>query len=184
MHDKALTGSLHAQLTSVPAAPPLGDLLSVTALSGTANATFDIAGHGETWGSFVRSIAGNADVEIAGGTIAGIDVRDVAARMADPLAEPMTAGTGTTAFAELAGKLAVEGGALSAKDLTVEGADYTLVLNGSSSLLTGSLDARAKLAMTGKDPAIPVAITGTWRAPLIGPDQPAAQPQGVGQPRG
>jgi hypothetical protein len=71
----------------------------------------------------------------------------------------------------------------------MKGRSFTLSLAGKGSLITGSVEAKAKLAMGSADsPPIPLAISGTWRAPLIGPDQPArlqkGDKTGAAQPRG
>jgi hypothetical protein len=76
---------------------------------------------------------------------------------------------------------------LSTDGLTVEGKDYSVALSGRGSLLTGSIEATAELAMKGAAAAaIPLAITGSWRAPLIGPGKTTMQDDMLEdrQPRG
>ena len=71
---------------------PLKDLLDIGVLSGKANASIEMSGSGATWGELVHSIAGSASIAIADGTLDGIDMKAIATRMVDPLAEPMPPG--------------------------------------------------------------------------------------------
>ena len=178
MHVKA---TLDGALTQAP----LKDLLDIGVLSGKANASIDIDGRGATWGELAHSIAGKASIAIADGTLNGIDLKEIAARMVDPLAEPMPPGDGSAAFGKLAATLTIANSVLSTGDLTLEGKDYTVALSGRGSLITGSVEANATLATkAGDGRTIPLAITGTWRAPLIAPRQLTLQDAGSGQPRG
>ena len=125
---------------------------------------------------FAQAIAGAASVEIDDGSVTGLDVNEVATKMIDPLAEPLHGGAGSTSFLKLAGTLAIEGSALRADNLTAEGKNFRVAFAGRGSLLTGFVEARAKLSTwdaggKNKD-TIPVMITGTWREPVIAPDQP------------
>ena len=170
MAGDGLVAHVTAEATGVSAHSPLNDLFAVSALSGKAHATFDLEARGATWGAFAHSAAGTIGFDIADGTVAGVDVADLGKRMADPLAEPVPGGEGSTRFHRLAGTLAVAGSTISSDDVVLEGGDYTVNLSGRGSLLTGSVTGKARLAMNADDP-VPLAITGTWRAPLFGPDQ-------------
>ncbi len=185
MDGDTLVGHVKAALDGALAQAPLKDLVDIGALSGKANASINVSAGGATWGALVHSVAGDASIAIADGTLTGIDMKAVAARMVDPLAEPMAPGGGSAPFGKLAATLAIANGILSTGDLTLEGQDYTVALNGRGSLITGSVEANATLAMTA-DPGktIPLAVMGTWRAPLIGPRQLTLQGDGAGQPRG
>ena len=164
---------------------PLKELLNIEVLSGKANASIDVNGSGATWGELALSAAGGVAITVADGTLAGIDMKEIAARMVDPLAEPMPPSEGSVPFDKLAGTLVIANSILSTGDLTLDGQDYTAALDGRGSLLTGLVEANATLA-TKADPGrtIPLAVTGTWRAPLIGPRQVSLQESGAAQPRG
>ena len=164
---------------------PLKELLNIEVLSGKANASIDVNGSGATWGELALSAAGGVAITVADGTLAGIDMKEIAARMSDPLAEPMPPSEGSVPFDKLAGTLVIANSILSTGDLTLDGQDYTAALDGRGSLLTGLVEANATLA-TKADPGrtIPLAVTGTWRAPLIGPRQVSLQESGAAQPRG
>ncbi len=173
MRDKTLLGGIRAQLTSVPALGPLKDLMEISALTGTANLSININGSGATWGELARSVYGSGTMSVANGTVTGIDLAKVATQMADPLAEPMEGGLGSTAFKRLTGTVNIASNVLTTDDLLIEGESYDVALNGRGSLLTGSLEAKAKLTVKkdGGGAPIPLAITGTVRKPLIAPDQ-------------
>lgn len=185
MEGDTLTANVKAAIDGALTQAPLKDLMEIDALSGKANASIDIGASGGTWGALMHSVAGKATVAIADGTLAGIDMKEIAARMVDPLAEPMPAGNGSTAFGKLAATLTIANSILSTSDLTVEGQDYAVALNGRGSLLTGSVEAKATLATkAGAGKTIPLAVSGTWRQPLIGPRQLTLKDSGNGQPRG
>ncbi len=172
MDGDRLVSHVKATIDGALAQAPLKDLLGVDALSGKANASIEVSAGGATWGALAHSLAGDASIAIADGTLTGIDIKAIAARMVDPLAEPMPPGNGSASFGKLAATLTIANGALSTGDLTMEGQDYAVALNGSGSLITGSVKANATLAMkAGSGKTIPLVVTGTWRAPLIGPRQ-------------
>jgi hypothetical protein len=154
-------------------------------VSGKAKSSVDKNRNRPTWGELAQSVAGGISITVADGALAGIDMNEIAARMVDPLAEPMPPSEGSVPFDKLAGTLVIANSILSTSDLTLDGQDYTAALDGRGSLLTGSVEANATLAMKA-DPGrtIPLAISGTWRAPLIGPRQLSLQGPGAGQPRG
>ena len=185
MEGDRLAAHVKATIDGALAQAPLKDLMDIGSLSGKARASIDIDGGGATWGELVHSIAGNASIAIADGTLTGIDMKEIAARMVDPLAEPMPPGDGSSAFSKLAGTVAIANSILSTGDLTLEGQDYSVALSGRGSLISGSIEANATLAMNaGAGKTIPLAVTGTWRAPLIGPRQLTLRGGDPGQPRG
>jgi AsmA protein len=185
MEGDRLAAHVKATIDGALAQAPLKDLMDIGSLSGKARASIDINGGGATWGELVHSIAGNASIAIADGTLTGIDMKEIAARMVDPLAEPMPPGDGSSAFSKLAGTVAIANSILSTGDLTLEGQDYSVALSGRGSLISGSIEANATLAMNaGAGKTIPLAVTGTWRAPLIGPRQLTLRGGDPGQPRG
>ncbi len=185
MAGERLTTHIKAKIAGALAQAPLKNLLDIDALSGKANAGIDISGSGTTWGELVHSLAGDASIAIADGTLSGIDMNAIAARMIDPLAEPMPPGDGATPFSRLAATLTLANSVLSTGDLAVEGEGYAVALSGRGSLITGTVEANATLTMKA-DPGktIPLAVTGTWRTPLIGPRQVTLRGGEAGQPRG
>jgi AsmA protein len=172
MDGNRFVSRVKATIDGALAQAPLHDLLDIGALSGKANASIDIAGSGATWGELAHSVTGEATIAIADGTLSGIDTKEIAARMVDPLAEPMPPGDGVASFITLSGTVAIANSILSTGGLALEGADYAVALNGRGSLLTGSVEANATLATKGgAGRTIPLTVSGTWRAPLIGPRQ-------------
>ncbi len=185
MDGDSLAAQIKATVDGALVQAPLKELLDIGVLSGKAHATIDMNGSGTTWGQLVHSIAGNAAVTIADGTLDGIDLKQIAARMIDPLSEPMPPGNGSAPFDKLEASIAIANSILSTGDLTLAGQGYSVALDGRGSLVTGSVEASATLAMTaGAGKTIPLAVTGTWRAPLIGPRQLTLNGDDGGQPRG
>lgn len=168
-----LVTSVAAEISRVPARVALADIAGVDGLDGTAAVKLNLTGRGRTWGELARALAGTAAVAVTGGSLSGLDVAAIAETMADPLAEPLEPTDGTTAFSSLAATLAISGGILSTEDLVLRGTGLTVTLSGTGSVLTGLIDAKARLTTAGID--VPVAVTGRWRAPVIARDvAPAA----------
>ena len=69
MDGDRLAAHVKATIDGALAQAPLKDLLDIGALSGKAHASIDINGGGATWGELVHSIAGNASIAIADGTL-------------------------------------------------------------------------------------------------------------------
>ncbi len=185
MDGNKLAAHIKASVDGALVQAPLKDLLAIDVLSGKANASIDVDGSGSTWGELAHSIAGKASIAIADGTLSGINLKQIAARMADPLAEPMPPGDGSAPFSKLDATLAIADNMVSASDLKLAGQNYTVALSGRGSLVTGSIEANATLTMgAAAGQTIPVAVTGTWRAPLIGPRQVTLDDSSHGLPRG
>ncbi len=185
MDGDKLATHIKATIDGALAQAPLKDLIGVGPISGKTNANIDINGSGATWGELVHSLAGDASITVADGTLNGVDMAEIANRMTDPLAEPMPPGEGSTPFAKLAGTVRLENSILATGDMKLKGKDYAVALNGRGSLITGSVEANATLAMkSGGGKTVPLAITGTWLKPLIGPRQLTLRDQTAGQPRG
>jgi AsmA protein len=167
--DKDLFGQMHVAVVDMPAAA-LANVAGITALDGTMNATFDLASGGRIWGSFANGVKGTGTLTIANGTLKGVDVAGLADTFADPLAEPVDAGSGSTAFSRLQSTFTVALGRLSTKDLRLEGDGWAVALTGSGSVLNSGVEAKATLTKGAAE--VPLAITGSWREPTIARDTP------------
>lgn len=185
MDGKSLSGHLKATVDGALVQTPLKDLLNVAALSGKANASIDIDGSGSTWGALAQSVTGNASIAVANGVVDGVDIKEIATRMVDPLADPMPLGQGSAPFDGLTGKLTIANGVLSTSGLALSGPGYAIDLSGRGSLITGTVEAQATLAVkTGAGATIPLTVMGTWRAPQIGPRQLTLDGKDAAQSRG
>jgi AsmA protein len=170
----ALVAGADAEISGVPARVALADLAGIDSIDGTAAVSLSVQSRGATWGELARGLAGTGAVSVTRGTLAGLDVTAIAEAMADPLAEPLEAVAGSTAFSRLAATLTMGNGGLSTGDLTMSGSGYSLALSGKGSLISGLVEAKATLA--GRFGDIPLNVTGRWRVPLIARQAPAALP--------
>jgi AsmA protein len=171
--DKDLSGKMHVAVIDMPASA-LANVAGIAALDGTMNATFDLASGGRIWGSFANGVKGTGTLTIADGALDGLDITGLAETFADPLAEPVTGGSGSTAFSRLQSTFTVALGRVSSDDLTLEGDGWALALAGSGSVLNGGVEAKAKLTKGAVE--VPLAITGSWRQPTIARDIPPPTP--------
>ena len=165
LEGEVLATTAHAKFTDVSALVALNDLVGIAALDGTATVTVDVGSRGRSWAEVAHGIAGTANVAITNGALNGLDVDAIAEAMTDPLAEPITAGGGTTAFSSLAADLAIGEGDLSTDDLVMEGDTFRVALAGRGSVLNESVDAKARLTLGTAE--LSLVIAGTWQAPLV-----------------
>lgn len=165
MIDDDLVANANAAIAGVPAGVALTDAFGITALDGTATANIAIGSRGKSWGAFVRAIGGTAKVALTDGTLAGFDILEVAAVMADPLADPIAPEDKETAFQRLAATLAISEGDLTTEDLRMEGRGYSVTVAGKGSVLNGLVSAKARV-ITGTT-VVPLTITGRWRLPSV-----------------
>jgi AsmA protein len=174
MDGDALAGKAQVTLSDVPAQLALADLAGVASLDGATDATLDLATRGRIWGEVVHDIAGIGQIHLTGGTVRGFDLPAIARHFADPLAEPVEAGSGSTAFTTLAAGLVVGDGTLHTDNLVMHGKDFVLNLAGRGSVLSGAVNARATLTTGRMD--LPLAVTGTWREAVVDRDEDALRP--------
>jgi hypothetical protein len=101
----------------------------------------------------------------------------------------MQAGDSVTVFSDLTATLAIAEGNLATDDLSMVGNGYTVGVAGKGSVLNGLIDAKARIV--AGETAVPVTITGKWRAPVVAretataaPEQDGAPPNGPAHPTG
>ena len=174
MDGDTLSGKAQLTLAAVPAQLPLADLAGIASLDGTTDATLDLSTRGRIWGEVVHDITGIGQVHITDGTLRGFSLNALASHFADPLAAPVSAGSGSTSFAELAAGLVIDDGTLHTDNLVMTGKDYALRLAGRGSVLSGAVNALAMLTTSGFN--IPLAVTGTWREAEVDRQPPQPDP--------
>jgi len=161
----ALAATAEAKVADVAGRPALTDLAGVSVLDGTMDARLNLTARGLNWGEFAHALAGTGTIEVANGSLTGLDLATIADALADPFAGSVAAGSGTTSFAHFAANFAIAEGEIRTGDLFMEGNDFRLTLDGYGSVLSGTVDAKAVLTTTTE--TIPLAIAGTWHQPVI-----------------
>jgi AsmA protein len=169
-----LVAGAEVEMSGVPARVALADLAGIDALDGTAALSLSIQSRGARWGEFVLALGGTGALSVTRGVLTGIDVVDIARTMADPLAQPIDAFDGATAFSSLAATLAIGDGGFATDNLTMKGNGYSLTLKGKASLINGLVEGTAEVAAGGD--IIPLKVSGRWRAPTIARDTAPATP--------
>ena len=164
----------------------LTDLAGISALDGTATASLDVGGRGQSWGEFARSIAGTAKVDGRRRL-----ARRLRRRRASPRAMARSAGradaapaTATTAFSAWPRRSRSAKATSTTDDLTHDGQRlHASPLAGKGSVLNGLVDAKARDRHGGAD-EVPLAITGRWRAPIVARDARTEPAPATVQPAG
>ena len=171
-----MTASAAVKIDGTPAGAVLRDIAGLSFLDGAVAATVDATARGETWGEFVESLAGKADVKVADGVLNGFELGQIATLAGNRGVADAAAGSGTVPFRSLTGALKLAGGTIKGSDIRVEGDGFAIDLAGGLTLADASLRAKGVLAAAraGADPVgrseIPFVIGGSWSDPLLLPD--------------
>lgn len=171
--DDGLNATAQARLDGVSAAGPLGDYLGIGALSGTGALKVDLSVRGRTWAEVAHALAGTAKVTITDGSLAGLDIRKLAAIATDPAA--MKERSGSMPFSEIGCTVRLADRALTTSDLHAEGDGYAIRADGKASLIDASLDGKGSLTVVEADTptrptAVPFLVKGKWYEPVLLPD--------------
>ncbi len=180
MVNDELVAGLEADISKMPADAALTDLFGVKALRGTAATTISVSSRGETWGEFARALGGTTSLQLASGSLDGIDVIAIARALDAPDAGPIETVGGRTHFSSLSATIGIAGGSLVTSDLRMTGPGYSLELSGKGSVVTGSVEGTADIVRPfGR---VAVSIGGRWRAPVVArQDAPEAPGQATTQ---
>lgn len=165
--DGGLSGAASLKADALAAETAAG-LLGLSGLTGTGDATVDVAASGATWGDLVAGLSGSAAVTLMDGAVTGIDLAALPRMIADPAANPTS---GATSFSRAAATLTIADGTLSTDDLRVDGPGYALNLAGKAVLGGDAVEARGVLTLLGDPPGeVPFLLNGTWGEPKLRPD--------------
>jgi AsmA protein len=176
LENGVMTASAAVKIDGTPAGAVLRDIAGLSLLDGAVAATVDATARGETWGEFVESLAGTADVKVADGTLSGFELNQIATLAGNRGVADAAAGSGTVPFTSLTGALKLKDGTIRGNDIRVEGDGFAIDLTGGLTLADASVRAKGVLAAAraGADPAgrseIPFVIGGSWSDPLVLPD--------------
>lgn len=178
MEEETLAIEARTVIRGIAAASVLSDLAGVTALAGRASLTAELASRGRSWGELARAFTGDARVEVVDGSLEGMDPVGIAIRMADPLAEPMENPAGEMQFEKLVATVAVADGRLTTEDLAIVADDFTAAVSGWGSVFTGEVNGSAVIHLEEAQftEEVDVAISGTWREPVVAPVAPRRRP--------
>ncbi|GJD96478.1 AsmA family protein [Methylobacterium iners] len=147
---------------------------------GGAQGHFAFEGQGRRAGDLVRSLSGRANLSIDGGTLAGLNLAEMARDA--PVTRSLTRRTGRTDFERAAVTLRFAGGIGEIVEGSLKAQALTASLRGMVSLPARSFSARAELAPSGLDAASRNAtlfeIGGPWDAVTVRPagkDEPGSR---------
>lgn len=165
-----VTSTVRANIENMPARTTLANFAGVKAIDGTGSADIAISSSADSWNALLRSATGSASVKLMNCSIAGFDMRSMAADASDD--GPANA---ATAFDSVSATLRLADGAFESTDILAEAPDFSVRVDGSASLLAPTIKGRGTLAMHkagGQSGGfeIPFVIGGTWLQPLLSPD--------------
>ncbi len=177
LRDGVLSGTASLKADGIPANEAAA-LLGISGVTGTAEATADLAASGATWGDLAADVSGSGSLRVTEGSVEGVDVVLLPQMIADPASRP--AG-GATQFGLAVATLALAEGTLSTGDLSVEGAGYALTLAGRVALPGKAIEARGVLTLLGEDPRqVPFLVNGAWGGLQLHPDLGGTLPRDDG----
>lgn len=165
--DGILSGAASLTADAFPAETAAA-LFGLSGLTGTGQATVELAARGATWGDLVDGLSGSAAISLRDGAVEGIDLAALPRILAEPAANP--AG-GATSFTQAEATFAVADGTISTDDLQIDGPGYALSLAGRVVLEAEAIEARGVLILLGDPPSdVPFLLNGAWDAPQLHPD--------------
>ncbi len=144
----------------------LSTLGGVERLTGTASASLEFLGVGQTEDAIMRSLSGKGDIAVGKGVISGFDLNRLMGRG--------EGSGGTTVFNSLTASFTMDGGNLTNDDLLMSLDNFRA--DGSGRVGIGARDIDylftpvALRANSGEGIAVPVRIVGPWSDPSIRPD--------------
>ncbi len=144
----------------------LSTLGGVERLTGTASASLEFLGVGQTEDAIMRSLSGKGDIAVGKGVISGFDLNRLMGRG--------EGSGGTTVFNSLTASFTMDGGNLTNNDLLMSLDNFRA--DGAGRVGIGARDIDylftpvALRANSGEGIAVPVRIVGPWNDPSIRPD--------------
>lgn len=144
----------------------LSTLGGVERLTGTASASLEFLGVGQTEDAIMRSLSGKGDIAVGTGVISGFDLNRLMGRG--------EGSGGTTVFNSLTASFTMDGGNLTNNDLLMSLDNFRA--DGAGRVGIGARDIDylftpvALRANSGEGIAVPVRIVGPWSDPSIRPD--------------
>jgi AsmA protein len=144
----------------------LSTLGGVERLTGTASASLEFLGVGQTEDAIMRSLSGKGDIAVGKGVISGFDLNRLMGRG--------EGSGGTTVFNSLTASFTMDGGNLTNNDLLMSLDNFRA--DGAGRVGIGARDIDylftpvALRANSGEGIAVPVRIVGPWSDPSIRPD--------------
>jgi uncharacterized protein involved in outer membrane biogenesis len=175
-------GSITTKVGSMPAGPPLKDLTGITRVDGLGTLSLSLEGRGATWRGVLNSLAGEAMFALADGTVSGLDLGGLVARLNGE--EDSGDGAGTEFNA--AGTITIANGAARTRNLEATGSGFRVDISAEASLSNGALSGTGTLTVI--DPTqvrpLPFEVAGTWMAPALYPGTPgASRRSGIDTPK-
>ena len=164
------------QAKGIQAAPLLDALDLPPRLTGKIDMTFNADGNGANGARFMRTMNGQAKIDVANAVLSGVDLRRAIELVFDPAKAAQTQASSQTALTSINGSFTIKNGVSSTNDLVLTGNQLKISLNGSHDIPSGALDGSGvaeigAAAQGGQAPlAIPFRLGGTVAAPKIAPD--------------
>lgn len=178
----AITTRLDLSTDTVQLGPLLSALQGSPRLLGAMTVRSMMDGSGTTLDDVIRTLRGNATIQISEGTFPGIDLDRVARSIADSsFSLSVLEEGGETDIQSLDVAMTSQDGYLSVSDMQIITDATNISLSGQSSLETRALalSGLAQLVEDGEAPLleVPVEVRGTWASPIILPDLGALEDQ-------
>ncbi len=178
--------ALEQEVSGVDMAALLKDSIKSDRLSGRGNAHAKLAGLGRTTEALIRSLSGRVQVDLADGSVAGIDLWYEISRAQALLKQqaiPSASNDRRTKFDSFKMSADIAGGVATTKDLMIASQYLRMSGTGTANLLTEGIDYHILATILKAPPSsnaadlsqltlagIPVEISGTMTDPKVRPD--------------
>ncbi len=172
---------LDQSLTGVDIGLLLKDFAKLQRVSGRANVTVDLTGHGLASEEFIKSLSGHVNGYVTNGAIEGIDLWfaiNRAIALLQKQALPAGKSSGRTRFDVFKASAVVANGVASTQDLTIASQNLRASGEGTANLVNGAINYQIKATILKETPVakaaseatlveVPLTITGTLKSPEV-----------------
>ena len=163
----------NAGFAQVDSAALLGELFKSQRVSGEATGDFAFAGEGATIAQVLSSLRGTANVDLANGDIAGIDLENALRRLEkQPLSVASAIRSGRTSFRTAHLDLEVAAGIATVRGFEAKGAGVDVAVSGSASIARRLLEITIRARQAGREdneaaPQLSMDLKGNWDDPNL-----------------
>jgi AsmA protein len=147
-------------LAGVAIQPLLRDAAGLDRLTGSGGFVLDVAGHGRSQRDIIAALSGKGSLDLANGTIAGVNLVAFMKNMADTVTGGQGGGN-ETKFGSLTGTYTIANGIVHNDDLKLTSPELPMTGAGTIDLPRRQVDYKLTPSVAGIL-AVPVNITGPW----------------------
>jgi AsmA protein len=165
--------SLHVEGQKLDGLQLTSALAGAGFLAGPLSLSLNVSGYGPSTAAIVSTLKGTAKVSADAASLAGIDLKAIAAAVTQRIVEGwQRLPEATTTLNALSAEFEIADGIATAKAISLQSPEVSLKGSGSIDLLRQAIDLAVVPSLGAAAFAVPVIVKGPWASPRIYPDVP------------